>query len=167
LPQDDERYGFLIGLGDETLPSHAIDQRAILAGVSLLEQVLEKAICYHFRSDLSETDRNRLFIGGDGGPGILSTFNARIDVAHALGVLSEYAADDMRILQAIRNHFAHARLLFSFESEEVKHLLALLHRRIYLALGLAQPFTLVTRSLVIYVIARIILRLTLTSPEGR
>jgi hypothetical protein len=67
LPQHDERYAFLIGLGDEAIASLAIDQRTILAGVSLLEEVLEKAICLHFRADFSETERNRLFIGGESG----------------------------------------------------------------------------------------------------
>jgi DNA-binding MltR family transcriptional regulator len=149
----DERYGVLIGLEDETLPSSAIDQRAILAGVSLLEDVLEKAIRLHLRHDLSDTECNKLFLAGDSGAGILSTFSARVEIARALGILTEEAAEDFRTLQIIRNHFAHARLAFSFDSDEVVSLLRLLNKNPENDTGLARiQATLGNRNVLVYVV---------------
>ena len=90
---------------------------------------------------------------GDSGAGILSTFSARVEMARALGILTEEAAEDFRTLQIIRNHFAHARLVFSFDSDEVVSLLRLLNKNPENDTGLARiQATLGNRNVLVYVV---------------
>jgi hypothetical protein len=128
FPTQDGVYKILMGQEEGDLVAAAIDQRIILSGATFLENALESAIVEHLRSDIEAKEINKLFRSGEGGPGILSTFDAKIQIARALGILSEQAADDLRIIQTIRNHFAHAPLTTSFEQDEIKKLILLLHR---------------------------------------
>ena len=153
LPQRDERYEILVGLGDNADIPSAIDQRAILSGVSLLEQAFEKAIGYHFRSDITAPEINKLFVSSEGGAGMFATFNAKIQISRALGILSEYAYEDMYTLQSIRNDFAHTRLASSFQTKEVEDLIGLFHRNADIDTGISgMTNTLGRRNQIIYVI---------------
>jgi hypothetical protein len=68
----------LLGLGDDKLSDAEIDRRAILSGVAMLEKALEKAIVAHFRNDIEEPEKNKLFGVTDEGFSVLTTFSARI-----------------------------------------------------------------------------------------
>jgi hypothetical protein len=128
LPQEDEAYQLLLGLGDETISDAAADRQVILSGTAMLEQILKDAITLHFRYDIDEPENNRIFVGNQDNFGVLSTFHSRIVIARALGILSEEAAEDFQTLQAIRNHFAHSPLVFRFDEAEILSLISLLYK---------------------------------------
>jgi hypothetical protein len=124
LPQT-EVYLYLAQLGDESrLSQNTTHQRVILAGTAFLEIALEAAITKHFHQEISPSETNKLFVGGDGGAGLLATFNARLEIAKALGILSNEAQVHLRTIQLIRNHFAHAKLSFSFDDELVNNFIS-------------------------------------------
>jgi hypothetical protein len=131
FPKDDV-YGALMSLHDNVRTDDAIDQRLVLAGTAFLEHALELAISRRFRSDFNSDgkERTRLFATTESGPGLLSSFFSKIELARALGFLSELAAEDFRTLQAIRNHFAHTKLVSSLSDPEIQMLVALIHKNI-------------------------------------
>jgi DNA-binding MltR family transcriptional regulator len=91
------------------------DLHIAIIAVSIVEAHLQKLIV----SRLQRTDAdftNRLF--ENRGP--LSDFNSKILVAEAFGLLTRPLADELHILRAIRNTFAHAKMPLSFDLEPVK-----------------------------------------------
>ena len=52
--------------------------------------------------------------------GPFGTFSSRINIAHALGHISETTYNDLNIVRGIRNDFAHSRQEISFETQSVK-----------------------------------------------
>ncbi len=54
--------------------------------------------------------------------GPLSSFDGRIDMAFALGLISREVRSNLHAIRRIRNYFAHARLLANFSDNEVKRL---------------------------------------------
>lgn len=56
----------------------------------------------------------------------IGTLSARIEMAAALGLISEQERHDATLIRKIRNDFAHS-LQVSFESEHIEHRCAALH----------------------------------------
>jgi len=85
--------------------------------------VLAPAFLDSILGDLLEA----FFIEGEVAPRLLQpdrplgTFSARIDLAQALGFLSERAARDLRLIGRIRNDFAHDLATGSFETLSIKN----------------------------------------------
>jgi len=93
-----------------------IDDRArVIFASALLEQSLRTAIYSHL-PELKPTDADEIF-EGESGP--LSTFSARIKMAHALGVFGPKSKKDLERIKAIRNTFAHSRVVVHFSTAAV------------------------------------------------
>ncbi len=91
------------------------DRDAALVYAAMLEHALELAVASCFVSDPAV--RERLFSYSDDGP--LATFQAKIDVGHALGLFGALMRKDMWRIKAIRNAFAHARTGVTFSDERI------------------------------------------------
>ena len=93
---------------------------AIIGGV-FLEDKLRVFIELRW-PPISNTVRNRLFTGY----GPLSSFSAKIAIAHAMGVLNTKSKSDCDKIRLIRNDAAHIGTPFSFSApENLKHLSAI------------------------------------------
>jgi DNA-binding MltR family transcriptional regulator len=91
------------------------DLNTAITAVSIVEAHLEKLIVSRLhRSDKDFT--NRLF--ENRGP--LSDFNSKILVAEAFGLLTRPLADELHVIRAIRNAFAHAKMTLTFDIEPVE-----------------------------------------------
>jgi DNA-binding MltR family transcriptional regulator len=91
------------------------DLNIAITAVSIVEAHLEKLLVSRLhRSDKDFT--NRLF--ENRGP--LSDFNSRILIAEAFGLLTRPLADELHLLRAIRNAFAHAKMTLTFDMEPVE-----------------------------------------------
>jgi DNA-binding MltR family transcriptional regulator len=91
------------------------DLHIAIIAVSIVEAHLQKLIV----SRLHRADAdfiNRLF--DNRGP--LSDFNSKILVAEAFGLLTRPLAEELHVLRAIRNTFAHAKMPLSFDLEPVE-----------------------------------------------
>jgi DNA-binding MltR family transcriptional regulator len=90
------------------------DLHTAIVAVSIVEAHLQKLIVTRLhRSDPKFIDR--LF--ENRGP--LSDFNSKILVAEAFGLLTSPLAEELHVLRAIRNTFAHAKMPLSFDLEQV------------------------------------------------
>jgi hypothetical protein len=56
--------------------------------------------------------------------GPLGTYSARLDLANALGLISDETRSDLRVLGTIRNKFAHSVDVHAFEHPQIKELCA-------------------------------------------
>ena len=91
------------------------DLHTAIIAVSIVEAHLQKLIVSRLhRSDADFT--NRLF--ENRGP--LSDFNSKILIAEAFGLLTRPLADELHVLRAIRNTFAHAKMPLSFDLRPVE-----------------------------------------------
>ena len=91
------------------------DLHTAIIAVSIIEAHLQKLIVSRLhRSDADFT--NRLF--ENRGP--LSDFNSKILVAEAFGLLTRPLADELNVLRAIRNTFAHAKMPLTFDLNPVE-----------------------------------------------
>lgn len=86
------------------------DRGAAICGAVFLENKLEAAIVDQW-PDMSNRVHVRLFSGGP-----LSSFSAKISLAHAMGVVCTEVKSDMDKIRKIRNSAAHAGVPFSFSS---------------------------------------------------
>jgi DNA-binding MltR family transcriptional regulator len=88
------------------------DMHVAVMAVSIVEAHLEKLIVTRLhRSD--KEFLNRLF--DNKGP--LSDFSSKILVAEAFGLLTRPLAEELHVMRAIRNAFAHAKMPISFDME--------------------------------------------------
>ena len=55
-----------------------------------------------------------------GGEGPLSTFYAKIELAYALGLISDMDRLDLHVIRSVRSDFAHTASLIKFDTPEVK-----------------------------------------------
>lgn len=92
------------------------DTDLVVLSMAYLDTVLEKAII----SELINTSGSVIYsLFGHRGSA-LSSLASKIDVAAALGVLSESAREDLHALREIRNLYAHAFSTPSWDSLDVK-----------------------------------------------
>jgi DNA-binding MltR family transcriptional regulator len=91
------------------------DLNIAITAVSIVEAHLEKLIVSRLhRSDKDFT--NRLF--ENRGP--LSDLNSKILIAEAFGLLTRPLADELHVIRAIRNAFAHAKMTLTFDMQPVE-----------------------------------------------
>jgi DNA-binding MltR family transcriptional regulator len=124
LPSEDEMLDSLNAL--RSAPDHAL---AITAAAHL-DYVLELLIRNHIPVELTKEEDRRIFDGAS--DGILGTASAKIRVAYAFNILPGRAYEDMLLVNAIRNAFAHSLHNITFDNELVVsdcRKLSLLERR--------------------------------------
>lgn len=86
-----------------------------------IERALERLI-YAKMVDLNTSEGAELFEG----MGPLSSFSARIKIAYALGGLAKEARNDLNVIRAVRNAFAHSERSLSFETAKVADTVSLI-----------------------------------------
>lgn len=98
---------------------HASDRAAAIVGATLIEHGL-KVIMLSAFVELGSTKSKALFDPDTPGP--LGTFNDRIKVSYAMGLIGPKAQRDLVLVQKIRNLFAHSALKVSFKLTAVSDL---------------------------------------------
>jgi len=93
------------------------DRATVLIAGALLDQALEAAILTHF-VNLNKNEKRDIFSGEVNGP--LSSFAHKIRISYALGIIGKNAKEDLNVIKAIRNAFAHAFDHVDFSTETIK-----------------------------------------------
>jgi len=96
--------------------NHESDRAAVILSVALLENSLQNLLLAHFIPMPSSNDA--LF---DGPNAPLSNFDAKINLAYRLGVITNQFCRDLHILRKIRNEFAHNIHGCNFNDSKVKN----------------------------------------------
>jgi len=91
------------------------DRAAVIVAASMLEELLRTLLIARLVPVSSATDD--LF---DGANAPLGTFNARIETAHRVGLVSVRFARDLHLVRRIRNDFAHNIHGASFDDTRVR-----------------------------------------------
>lgn len=104
----------LMALLDELRDSH--DRAAAIIVAALAEDALEQAIMTRL-IPLSETHRKELFDG----EAPLSSFSAKIKLAHAMAIIDKDTRYDLIKIKNIRNDFAHAKVPVTFGTAEIRN----------------------------------------------
>jgi hypothetical protein len=86
------------------------DSAAAIIGANLLEHQLALSIMARLVK-LSPADHNRIF---DGESAVLGRFHAKIQIGYALGIYGKKEYDELMLVKAIRNRFAHNLFVKSF-----------------------------------------------------
>lgn len=103
-------------LGGDPTPRPYSDRAIVLISATVLDQGLEAALLTRF-IPLDDGGERSIF-SDDGAP--LGTFDAKIRLAHALGLYGDAVRSDLSLIRRIRNAFAHSRLEISFDTPEVQ-----------------------------------------------
>jgi DNA-binding MltR family transcriptional regulator len=103
-PDFDVAVDYLIEMSETD--SHAADRVIGILGVVLLEDAIEVAISRKLVPEIYAEYRHRIFDGGQNGP--LSTFDARILLAYALGIYGQRTFRALNEVKLVRNAFAHS-----------------------------------------------------------
>ncbi len=90
------------------------DQALALLNATMVERTLEQVILSRM-TRLKRKQRIELFEG----MGPLSSFSAKIKMAHALAILGPRAMADIEIIKEIRNAFAHSFHPLTFKRKEI------------------------------------------------
>lgn len=91
------------------------DRGVVVILGSLLEDILLERIEREFVS-LTKTQRKNLIRSG----GLLSNFDDRINLAHALGLIDQDLVASLQVIKAMRNACAHSRLPLTFLTDELR-----------------------------------------------
>jgi hypothetical protein len=91
------------------------DRAAAIVVGAMLDEALKSLLCKRL---VAPAKKGRSLLDGMNAP--LGTFNARIDSAFQLGLISRYLARDLHLVQKIRNRFAHFALECTFETDPIK-----------------------------------------------
>ncbi len=97
------------------LKSHG-QQGAAIIGVAYVEHALERLLSRMF-IPMNKEDQKRLFDGSAGG--ILGCLNAKIRIAYAIGIFGNDIYGNLKLLNAIRNVFAHSLHKLDFSAPEL------------------------------------------------
>lgn len=97
------------------------DRGVVVILGSLIEDVLLDRLMQSFVTLEPRQVKNLVRAGG-----VLSTFDHRINLAHALGVIDDEMVEMLQTVKAMRNACAHSRLDISFKTRELIDALALL-----------------------------------------
>lgn len=90
------------------------DRAAAIVAAAIVEDAIETLL----RKRLVEPYlRERDLLREHSGP--LGSFSAKIDACFQLGLISRYMAQDLHLIRKIRNEFAHAASLCTFDTEPV------------------------------------------------
>ena len=98
---------------------------AAIVGATFLEDVTQLSLLTKMVADLSKDEIDRLFIG----TAPLSSFSAKINMAHALGLVGSKAKHDLDTIREIRNAFAHAKVSVNFDTLAIANAISGLHFR--------------------------------------
>ena len=98
------------------------DRTAAILGATLIDDLLKSALLSKFRH-LTGDETDRLF--GPDQP--LGSFSAKIKLAYAMGVCDRKDAQNLEVIRAIRNAFAHNAKPMSFKAAEVYEVCLYLH----------------------------------------
>lgn len=91
------------------------DRACVIISAAMLDCALETILKAYLVPTTSSEDK---LLEGAYAP--ISTFNARIDLAHRLGLISAQFCRDLHIIRKIRNDFAHNITDCSFEDPSVR-----------------------------------------------
>jgi DNA-binding MltR family transcriptional regulator len=119
LPTPEEIQAAVRDFGSQT------DRGVAIIAVSLLEQMLEIVLLQRMMP-LSARRYARMF----GRMGPLSSFSAKIELALALGVISENLYYQIDALRKVRNTFAHRIEALTFEHPNVQRAMRIAHSRL-------------------------------------
>lgn len=98
------------------LAEHATDQTIALVFGAAVEQSLEIAIATHFVLD--EDSCRRMFNDpNDMAP--IATFATKISMGYALGIYEKHIRDELKLIKAIRNAFAHSAAEIDFSDDRI------------------------------------------------
>ena len=97
--------------------AYASDQAAALTGPAYLEHILEILLQASFRT-LTADEKQRMFDGSSNG--ILGTMSSKIRVAFAMRLIEKEIYDDLKLINDIRNVFAHTLHEINFSHDLVK-----------------------------------------------
>ena len=114
IPDDNTVRETLQALEPDDAP--VADHAIAMIGVSILERALEIAIRSRL-IPLTPDERKRLFKFENHGP--LSNFSDRIKMAYALNLIDSETRDELDLIRAIRNAFAHSTQLITFNTAEI------------------------------------------------
>lgn len=103
------------------------DRACVILCAALLDQALETILKSRLAPTSTATDE---LLEGAYAP--ISSFNARIDLAHRLGLISTKLCRDLHSVRKIRNDFAHNISGCSFEDSSVHHRVTELSRSLRL-----------------------------------
>jgi DNA-binding MltR family transcriptional regulator len=90
------------------------DLHTAIISVSIVEAALEQLIVTRLRRKSTDL-LNRLFQN----KGPLSDFNSKILIGEAFGILTGPLAEELHVMRAVRNAFAHAKTHISFSDQPV------------------------------------------------
>lgn len=94
------------------------DRANVLVGVTNVELALEIAIRSHF-VELTADEGSAIFGGADR-DAPLASFGSKVKIGYALGVYEKLFADDLKVIQLVRNYFAHSSEYVDFNDDAVK-----------------------------------------------
>ncbi|MCH8062054.1 MAG: hypothetical protein IH861_06085 [Chloroflexi bacterium] len=85
---------------NELIDNKKSDYAVTIISVAYLEELLKEAIAKHFveGAKIREIFRSNSALG---------TFEARINLSHALDLIGDHSRDDLKLVAKIRNRFAH------------------------------------------------------------
>jgi hypothetical protein len=92
---------------------------AVLLGAAIADQQLKNALLTKMRK-LSRKLEKELFTGY----GPLSSLSAKIALAYALGLIDNITRSRLTVARKVRNEFAHAEDVITFQHPEIRRLLA-------------------------------------------
>lgn len=97
------------------------DRGIAIVGAAFLDAKLEMALKVYFVEGLSNNDYKDLF---DGPVTPLGTFSAKVRVARAVGLIGAKTFNDLKLINTIRNRFAHELSITSFNEPSIAELCA-------------------------------------------
>lgn len=97
------------------------DRGVVVILGSLIEDILLEELTKKF-IPLDKSEQKNLSRAG----GLLSTFDHRIRLAHALGMIDSDLVETLQIIKAMRNACAHSRREITFQTDELRYALSLL-----------------------------------------
>lgn len=99
------------------------DRGAALVGAALLDARLERLLLSHMLPGKLAIE----LVTGGNEP--LGTFSARINASHVLGLITAAERQDLNIIRAIRNEFAHREHEITFTDQKIEGLCSSLQSR--------------------------------------
>lgn len=108
-PTEDQQIDVLLSL------RNAPDHMLAITAAAYVDYALEMVFRDRMRIDKNEEDR---FFDG-GGSGLLATASSKITLAYAVRYIEKMSRDDLRIINKVRNIFAHSMHQLDFKHPEI------------------------------------------------
>ena len=104
-----------VGIASRIAELSRADAGYVILAVALTDQMLETLVLAYI-SKLSDTGAQRLF--SYRGP--LGSFPNKVTFAYALGLIGDQTHEDLKVLNKLRNTFAHPRGFLHFNSPDLE-----------------------------------------------